>query len=80
MDGGAQGPQIPAEHQDRLINCEADLEPVFKALAEIAERAGWSGDEVATALVNLADNHVLWRMSRGNESVRIVEEIIDRLK
>lgn len=46
-------------HPDRHLSCQEAIEPAFQELAENAESAGWSSDEVAAALVDLADNHML---------------------
>ena len=47
-------PKLDAEDPDRTIECQFVLEPDFQRLACRAEAAGWSGDEVASALVGLA--------------------------
>ncbi|PLU02515.1 hypothetical protein [Sinorhizobium medicae] len=53
------GPKRPTAHPDRHLDCEEALEAMFQAVAAAAEAAGWSRNETADALINLADNHVL---------------------
>lgn len=52
-------PETGREHPDRHLSCQEAIEPAFQELAGIAESAGWSETEVAAALVDLADNHIL---------------------
>ena len=44
----------PGADSDRLCECLLEVEPTFSELAELAEFAGWSRLEVATALNSLA--------------------------
>lgn len=44
---------------DRFLLCQEALETAFINLAAAAADAGWERDEVAAALVELADNNVL---------------------
>jgi hypothetical protein len=55
------GPKVPASNPDRHLFCEEAIEEAFVNVATLAEAAGWDGDEVATALVSLADHHVMKR-------------------
>jgi hypothetical protein len=55
------GPKVPASNPDRHLFCKEALEEAFENVAMLAEAAGWGGDEVATALVSLADHHVMKR-------------------
>lgn len=52
-------PETGREHPDRHLSCQEAIEPAFQAVAEMAERSGWDAAEVAAALVDLADNHML---------------------
>lgn len=54
-------PEIGEHHPDRHLSCQEAIEPAFQAVAEMAERSGWSAAEIAAALVDLADNHTLAR-------------------
>jgi hypothetical protein len=65
---------------DRLISCEHDLAPPFGVLAAVVEAACWRRDEVATALVNLADNHVLGLLARKDGARRIAAAIEEARK
>lgn len=64
-------PETSRSHPDRHLACQEALEPAFQALAEAAEQSGWSGDEVAAALVDLADHHMLARAANAETEVQI---------
>jgi len=46
-------PRLP-HHPDRGLHAEEAVQPAFNSLAARAEAAGWSQDETAFALLNLA--------------------------
>lgn len=52
-------PETGPDHPDRHLSCQEAIEPAFQAVAAMAERSGWDVMEVAAALVDLADNHML---------------------
>ncbi|MBP1873566.1 hypothetical protein J2Z19_003281 [Ensifer adhaerens] len=52
-------PKHPKSHPDRDLLCQEAIEAEFQSLADRAEASGWSREEVATALMELADNHFL---------------------
>ncbi len=52
-------PKHPKCHPDRSLHCQEALEAEFQHLAAKAEAAGWSRDEVAEALIELAENNYL---------------------
>ncbi|KQW51031.1 MULTISPECIES: hypothetical protein [Ensifer] len=52
-------PKHPKCHPDRSLNCQEVLEAEFQHLAAKAEAAGWSRNEVAEALIELAENNYL---------------------
>jgi hypothetical protein len=47
-------PKMPSDHPDRRLECEFVLEAGFQLLSLEAEAVGWSGEEVAHALMSLA--------------------------
>lgn len=53
------GPKSLANQPDRFLNCQEALEAAFFLLAEQAVIAGWGQEEVAAALVDVADCHML---------------------
>ena len=61
-------PRRPGQNSDgdSDIDAEFAIEPSFQQLTAAAEAAGWSGDEVAVALHNLALAYVASR--RANEA------------
>jgi hypothetical protein len=52
-------PKHPKCHPDRSLHCQEVLEAEFQYLATKAEAAGWSRNEVAEALIELAENNYL---------------------
>jgi hypothetical protein len=58
-------PSLPLDDPDRVIDCELYLEPAFEELAEAAEAAGWSGDEIDSALISLARSRITRRVEDG---------------
>jgi len=55
------GPRRKGSYPDRDIDCEEALESEFSVLAERAEAAGWSVNEIARALGCLA---IAYRLGR----------------
>ncbi|TIW14707.1 MAG: hypothetical protein E5V81_26715 [Mesorhizobium sp.] len=47
-------PSWPADHPDRGLQCQLALEPAFQQLVERAAESGWTEDEIANALLELA--------------------------
>ncbi|MBW6426017.1 hypothetical protein KX729_32085 [Rhizobium sp. XQZ8] len=52
-------PKLPITHPDRHLSCQEAIDTAFHALASQTEDAGWRKEEVAAALVDLADCHML---------------------
>jgi hypothetical protein len=52
-------PTMPEDHPDRVLLCQEALEAEFLSLSDRARQAGWSREEVAMALMELADNYFL---------------------
>lgn len=50
---------MPAQHPDRFLTCQEAIETAFRQLADLAVCAGWDQSEVAAALVDIADCHML---------------------
>ncbi|MGO8163269.1 hypothetical protein ACC780_08860 [Rhizobium ruizarguesonis] len=46
-------------HPDRFLQCQEAMDDALGAVAASAMAAGWHPEEVAAALVELADNHML---------------------
>jgi len=44
---------------DRSIRCQEHMDAAISAVTDHAIRSGWSPEEVAAALVELADNYML---------------------
>jgi hypothetical protein len=64
-------PTLAADHPDRGIDCEMYLERAFQALAEAAVSAGWTEDEVDSALIELAKARITMRVENGRTSFAI---------
>ena len=52
-------PKHPKCHPDRDLHCQEAIEAEFQSIADRAFQAGRSREEVATALMELADNNFL---------------------
>ncbi|MDK4720163.1 hypothetical protein PH552_12490 [Rhizobium sp. CNPSo 3968] len=52
-------PTLPPGDPDRHLKCQDAVHVAFSDLARAAVEAGWDEQEVATALVEVADAHVL---------------------
>lgn len=52
-------PAMSVDDPDRFLECQDAMDIAFQDLANRAVAAGWSEREVAAALVDLADNHML---------------------
>lgn len=52
-------PPRTASHPDRFLHCQEAMCSDFAKIAAAAIAAGWDPEEVATALVELADNLML---------------------
>lgn len=57
MTQSVQAPLLPETSQDREINCEVALEVAFRELVAAALAQGWTPQETAAALVNIAAEH-----------------------
>lgn len=51
-------PKVAADHPDRAIECQFVIEPAFQDLVRRAVAAGWTEDDVAPAMVDLAHSHL----------------------
>ncbi|KSV84524.1 hypothetical protein N183_11905 [Sinorhizobium sp. Sb3] len=50
-------PKRSGAYPDRDLDCQMAMEEIFRAVAEEAHASGWSEQEVADALIELAHNH-----------------------
>lgn len=66
-------PETGPDHADRHLACQEAIEPGFQALVEQAVESDWSSGEVAEALVELADNHMLALAAKAETDQRIKE-------
>jgi hypothetical protein len=64
-------PKVPINNPARQLQCQQAIEHAFQELAELAERSGWSGDEVTNALVDLANHRVLGRAANAEKDAMI---------
>lgn len=61
-----QSPKILPDDPDRFVRCQEALEKAFGEVASRAVAAGWKDDEVAGALVELADAHALTVLDKAS--------------
>jgi hypothetical protein len=57
MPNNIESPILPEGSPDREVNCEVALEQAFAGLVAATEAQGWSPQETAAALVNIATQH-----------------------
>jgi hypothetical protein len=53
------GPTISQDHPDRHILCQDAMHSAIQSVIAEAVGAGWCEREVAAAIIELADNHML---------------------
>jgi hypothetical protein len=58
-------PTLPPGDPDRHLKCQEAMDVALQEVALAAIKAGWDKQEVATALVELADAHVLAMIEDG---------------
>lgn len=51
-------PKRTDDYTDRGIDCQFAMEPAFQALLRQAEATGWTEDDVAYAVLELAGNNI----------------------
>ena len=71
-------PNLPASHPDRSIDTQIAIEPEFRALAEAAEKAGRSGEEVAVALLEVAIGQIETRFA-NLDTEEVLREASERI-
>ena len=59
MRANINPPSLPPGAPNRVAGCSFAVEPSFQALAEAAEQAGWTSDEVSFALFDLAVHRIM---------------------
>ncbi|KAA0698528.1 hypothetical protein DTW90_12025 [Neorhizobium sp. P12A] len=70
-------PIVTEDHPDRLVWCEFAMQAEFLLLVQRAKSLGWRDNEIATAVVNLADNNMLALIADGRVSA-VLDEIKKR--
>ncbi|MER9048180.1 hypothetical protein NKH89_13130 [Mesorhizobium sp. M0923] len=68
-------PSCPVDHRDRGLQCQLALEPAFQELADRAAGSSWTDDEIAYALLELADARL-----KSNSANCATERAIDRAR
>jgi len=52
-------PKKSVGHPDRGVDCEDALRPAFQSLISQAEAAGWTAEEIESALLTLANDNIM---------------------
>ncbi|EPE98707.1 MULTISPECIES: hypothetical protein [Rhizobium] len=55
-------------HDQRLLDCRADVEPALHQIIRDAQQKGWAPAEVAMAIADAADDYILLLASRKTTS------------
>ena len=74
-------PRHSADHPDRALECAFALEPAFAKLEADAMAAGWTSDEVAIALMDLAKGALLaLAENRRSQAAIDVARLLDEMR
>lgn len=73
-------PRFTADHPDRFLECEEEIEDGVIALVGAAEAAGWGGPEALAAIVSVAENLMLQRKANAQTETDIRDAIRKRNK
>jgi hypothetical protein len=71
------GPKWQTDHPDRFLSCQEAVEAAFASLADQAVAAGWGETEVAAALVDVADCHML-SLNANLETEKMIRDAASR--
>ncbi|MBA8878270.1 hypothetical protein [Phyllobacterium myrsinacearum] len=71
-------PEVSVDDPARSVRCQSAMQIVFQNTAERAMAAGWREQEVAVALVDLADNHML-TLGSNQEIMKATKKAISKL-
>jgi hypothetical protein len=66
-----QAPKRPLSHPDRLLDCQEAMDVAFHDLMGNAIAAGWGPQEVADAIAQLTDAHLMWRLEKARTEAQI---------
>ena len=68
-------PALPKDDPDRFLRCQDALQIAFQELFDNALAAGRDANEIACAITELADSHMLMRSENGS-----TEALLNELK
>jgi hypothetical protein len=63
-----QSVQGEVAHDQRLLDCRADVEPALLQIIHEAKQKGWAPAEVAMAIADAADDYILLLANRKTTS------------
>jgi hypothetical protein len=70
-------PKISGKYPDRHLDCQAALEPVLHELSNHAISVGWSEDEIADAMLELAEKHTMARATYVADKIAAAAAVIE---
>jgi hypothetical protein len=75
-------PMTTDDYADRSIDCQFAMEPAFQNLVRQAEVAGWYEEDVSSALLELARNHIKGTMAdrRTHDAVEVAGPLVKAMK
>ncbi len=59
-----QSVRSDATHDQRLLDCRAEVEPALHQIIKDAQQNGWAPAEVAMAIADAADDYILLLANR----------------
>lgn len=69
-------PRLPADHPDRILDLEQEMESHLVALMDRARDLGWHQEEIAAAVMSLARNYVLRLEANVETDIAIAKAMI----
>jgi hypothetical protein len=78
-DASMNKPRRIDEYSDRHLDCQFEMEGSFLQIMDDAERSGWSPQDAAAAIIDLADNYVL-KLFANSETDKQIRDAIDRAR
>lgn len=69
---------LPADHPDRILDLEEEMESHLVALMDRAREAGWHQEEVVEAVMSLARNYMLRLDANLETDIQIARAMKER--
>lgn len=74
-DASMNKPRRIDQYPDRHLDCQFEMEGSFLQIMDAAERSGWSPQDAAAAIIDLADNYMLKLVANAETDQQIRDAI-----